>query len=110
MSRAKTRKVICTPGKNCGKHKMHEDAVPIKLRLEKLTFVANVNSPLFKHSNKPEGIDVRYFDGGKNSYLVKVYLKGFMQIFYVRIKGKKEEDYHKKAIENVFYQDLSKTL
>ncbi len=101
MSRAKTRKVICS--KNCGKsHKMHKDAIPIKIALEKLAFVSNVNSPGFKPSNKPRKIDVRYFESNKNSYFVKVHLKGFMQIFYVQIKGE-EEDYHKKAIENIFY-------
>ncbi len=103
MSRAKSRKVICTPNRNCGKnHKMPKDLIPIINKLKKLEFVANVNTPGFKPANKPKGINVTGFDDLKNSYILKVYVAGFEQKIYVQIKGGKKE-YYEKALKNTFY-------
>ena len=104
MAKAKTRKVICAPNKGCSKkHKIHKDAIPIMNKLRSLEFVACINTPGFTPSNKKNGIDVIGFDDIKNSYIVKAYLKDYMQKFYVKIKDERKDN-DEETIRNVFYE------
>ena len=103
MTKSKSKKVICAPSKNCSKnHKIPKDVIPIIEKFKGLAFVACVNTPGFKHSNKKNGINVIGFDDIKNSYIVRVHVPGYEQKVYVRIKGEKKDNYEK-AIENISY-------
>ncbi|MEK0337365.1 MAG: hypothetical protein QQN41_08020 [Nitrosopumilus sp.] len=102
MPKAKTRKVICAPKRNCGKHKIPKDVISIINKFKGLAFVACVNTPGFKPSNKKKGINVIGFDDVKNSYIVRVNVLDYEQKVYVRIKDEKKDNY-KEAIENISY-------
>ena len=91
------------PKDSCTKnHQMPKDVIPIVNKLRALEFVACVNPGIFKPSSKKNGIKVIGFDDVKKSYIVKVYMPGFEQRLYVKPK-EGEKDYHKRAIENIFY-------
>jgi hypothetical protein len=110
MSTGRSKKLVGVPKDGCTKnHQIPKDVVAIVKKLRNLEFVACVNTSSFKPSSKKNGIEVIGYDDIKKTYNVKVNVPGFEQRLHVRPKDG-ERKCHKKAIENAFYQDLSKTL